>query len=588
MLNFKTKIALDFETNGVNPYIGHRPFVVGMEDEEGKVLISKYKDKNWNIFESIVQDDTVSKICHNAKFEIKMTKHLGLTPRGDFHDTMILAALVNEYTPLNIDFLSRYYFKDSSKDVVKNWLAENKSLEKQLGRELNYSDIPDEILLPYLEGDLDKTLKLFWLLYPKVKHNKKLFSVYKSEIRLAKVVVDMEDIGVRIDVDKTYKFLEKFKKKMTVLENDVYTSINKIFNLASHVQLANLIKSLGIKTNLTPKGNPKTGYDDLMPYKDKHPFINALVIWKAAQKMVSTYLKPFIKHNNAGIIHPTFWPYSEDKGIVTGRFSSSEPSLHTLPSRRRGNNDIDNITHSIKELVIPREECWLLFFDFKQIEMRIFAHYIEDNNLIEQMNDGVDPYLALANILFGESFMKNLKRTDETEHERVRDVAKSLALGFIYGMGAKKLAIKLKIEEKKAAEYRKEFFNKLPKAQPFILKTQKQIYNNGYVQDIFGRRYHVPIELSYKGVNALCQGTAAQVMKTSMIRAESIRPLGFWPFASIHDEYCGSALIKRFNQIVIEGKKVLEDFTTFRVPMIVDTEYSKTNWGAKEKYVIQR
>lgn len=588
-LDIKTKIVIDFETTGLYPYDGSRPFIVGMEDENGTIKLAEYKKKNWDLFEYIIQNNKIEKICHNAKFEIKMTKHLGLTPSGIFHDTQALTVLVNEYQPLNLGDLSIKHFKDFSKDMVKVWIRDNnRTLQKEYNRALTYKDVPSKLLKKYLVGDLDKTMKLFWLFFPYIKRNEKLYKLYNMEISLAHIVVDMEDSGVRIDIPKCFEYIKKYKQKQIELEKNIFKTIGKEINLNSNKQLGAEIRKLGLNTKETEKGGISTAYEELIPYKDSHPFVFQYLQWKTMDKMLSTYLIPFIQKNNEGIIHPNFWQYGKDKAIVTGRFSATDPSFHTIPARSKGGiENLDDIIASVKNVIIPDSDEVFIFFDFKQIEMRIFAHYINDHNLIKRILSGEDVYRALACILYGDKKMDLLKKTNQHEHDRLRDIAKQTALSLIYGMGVSKFATRLSIPKKEALQIKRDFFNAMPSAKPWIMSVEKELYTKGYIEDIFGKRYHVPLELCYKGVNAKCQGTAAKVMKDTILKSVELKKYGAKPFLTLHDELGLKVPIECFDVVAIEGKKLFEDFTTFRVPLTVDVEYCDKNWGDKKKYIFK-
>lgn len=585
MLNTKTVIALDFETTGLHPYDGSRPFIVGMEDEDGSVVIAEYKKEGWDYFTKIVQDPSIQKVCHNAKFEIKMCKHLGLKPAGKFHDTMALAVIVNEYQPLSLGDLSGKHFKDFSKDIVQQWLRDAKKMQRELNRELTYRDIPKELLKEYLEGDLDKTLKLFWLFYPYVERNPELKAIYDMETNLAFDIVDMEDNGVMIDRTKCLEYVYKYKAEQNKTEQNIYKIIGKEINLGSSKQLGAELKRLGIKVGLTKKGNPSTAYEELIPYKESHPFIREYLIWKTMQKMLSTYLIPFLQNNNEGILHPNFWQYGRDKAIKTGRFSATEPSFHTIPARSKGGiEELDDIIASVKDVIVPEEGYCFMFFDCKQIEMRLFFHYIGDKYLIEQTKKGIDAYIAMANRLFGENKMNGLRKTNPKEHDRLRDIAKQTALSLIYGMGVSRFAGRLKLSETEAREIKREFFNQMPTARPWIMSVERDLHTNGFVKDIFGKRYHVPIEMAYKAVNAICQGSAAIVMKRMIIKARALKKYGVKLFATIHDELGMKVPIAMVDTVAREGKRILEDYITFKVPINVDIEYATDCWANKKKY----
>ena len=584
------KIVLDFETNGLRPYDGSRPFIVGMETEDGKVMLARPGDKvrikdiqeyNWVKFETLVQSPLVDKICHNAKFEIKHTKHLGLTPKGKFHDTMALSVLINEYWPTNLGWLSGKHLKDFTKDIIQNWLKANKrSFKKEHGRNPNYSDVPKELLEKYLEGDLDKTLRLFWLFYPVIEKNPKLLKLYNMETDLAHDIANMEDRGVAVDIDRCYAAIKELKPRQKELADKIFNRCGFKFNLASPAQLGDIFEQLDIDTGeRTATGKPKTSYDLLSRLMDKHPFINDFITWRTINKILATYIVPFTQISKAGQLHPEFWQYGKDRAIVTGRLSSW---FHTLPSRAKNDNpELIKIGNLVKQCIIPRPGKAFVFFDFKQIEMRIFAHYTKEKELINKIKAGVDPYLATAHILFGKKFMDNLKGE---KFDTWRDRAKQVSLAFIYGMGIDLLAHNLKYTRQEASDIKRKFFNALPHARELSMSMQRDILSKGYCEDIFGRRYHVPTDMCYKGVNAICQGSAATIMKQTILKSRQLQQYTAYPFLTLHDEIGLECDIDMVDTVCREGKKLLEDNTTFSVPLNVDVEVSYTNWKEKTKW----
>lgn len=591
-MDTNTKIVLDYETTGLVPYDGARPFIVGMEDEVGNVILTRPGELKWNkVFKQIVASDTIEKICHSAKFEIKMSKHMGIIPKGKFHDTMALAVLVNEYQPLNLDGLSIKYFKDYSKDAIKTWLKENKrAFIKEYDREPNYSDVPKETLMKYLEGDLDKTLKLFWLFYPIIKENKKLNAIYDMETDLAYDIVEMEDRGVNIDVDKCKRLIAELRPEQKKLAQEIYDEVGFKFNLASPKQLGQIFKQLQIDTGeITKGGMPKTSYDLIKDLIYTHPFIMKFVIWRTIQKMVSTYLIPFTQQQYGNTVHPNFWQYGKTKAIVTGRFSSTNPSFHTIPSRAKGDlKELEDIGGLVKEVIVPRPGTAFLFFDFKQIEMRIFIHYINDIHAINEIKKGNEIYRIVATKIFdykyGKGFMDNLYKTDRAKYDSFRDKGKQTALSIIYGMGVDSFAKRLNIPKKEAFEIKRDFFIQLPTAKPWIIQVQKELYTKGYVEDIFGKRYHVPNDKAYKAVNAICQGTAAIIMKKTILKARALAKYNAFPFLTLHDELGLEVDLKNIDIVASKGRQLFEDTTTFKVPLEVDVEVAYDNWHNKIKY----
>lgn len=578
------RIVLDYETTGLFPYDGSRAFVAGLENTNGQVLISYVNDKNWKIVKEVIENPNIEKICHGAKFEIKHSKHLGLNPAGKFHDTMALAVLINEYQPINLNGLAIKHFKDSSKDMAQNWLKQNKRIfKKEYEREPNYSDIPKELLEKYLEGDLDKTLKLFIMWFEYV--NKNFKNLYDMEIALAWDIVRMEDKGVCIDLNYCRKEIVILKKEQLKMEKEIYKKAEVKFNLASPKQLGEILQLLGIDTGEKNKnGLPKTNYELLESCIDKYPFLKALIDWRTLKKMINTYLIPFTQQTFGNILHPSFWQYGKNKAIVTGRFSSTNPNMQNIPNKFRPKTSLSVLGDLVRKAVIPKKGKAFVFFDYKQIEMFLFTCFSKDFETIELIKNGEDLYIAQAKRIFGKELMNSLKGED---FKKKRYIAKEISLSLIYGMGLRRFAIRIGQTEKEAKKLRDSYFREMPKVREYMLSTQSKLLSQGYVTDIFGRRYHVPNDLAYKSINALCQGSAATIMKKAIINSRALKKYNAYPIMTIHDELVIECPIENINIVAREGKKLFELTDILPIPLKVDIEVSTKNWDDKKPYEIK-
>lgn len=575
--------VVDYETTGLSPYMGARPFVGGMETLDGKVSLCRPGTKEWEKFAKVIEDPKAEKCAHNAKFEIKMSKHMGLKPAGKFHDTMALSVLINEYQPINLDSLRKTYFKDDSKGEVQAWLKRNKrAFVQEYGREPNYSDVPPQIMDPYLEGDLDGTLKLFAMWHG---HVAKFFPyLYNLETELAWHVTEMEDRGILIDRAYCENNIGKLRKVQHALEAEIYKAAGCKFNLASPKQLGQVLVMLGVAEQ-DENGKVDTSYDTLKLQMDRHPFIKALIKWRTLAKMVDTYLVPFTQKACGDVIHPSFWQYGKDKAIVTGRFSATDPNMQNIPKGIRGDKDaLHELGDVVRRAVIPRPGYAFVFFDFKQIEAVIFTCGTGDEHLIRGLRAGEDCYDAHAKRLFGARVFDGL---DKDARKKKRYDAKELFLSLIYGMGTRKFAMKVKKPMDEARRLKNQYFYEIPKAKQFIMKHQTNVLSQGYTKDIFGRKYHVPTAFAYKAINAYCQGTAATIMKRAILKSAQLRQLGAHPIITVHDELICEVPLNMVDEVAREGKKLFEEPDLLSAPIGVDVEVSYTNWAEKKPYVFK-
>ena len=204
------EIVLDCETTGLSTYEGHRPFKIGLENSDGDVSICKRND--FRHVKKIVEDKKTHKISHNTKFDMKMCTFEGMKPRGKWHDTMIMAHLIDEYVPnLKLEFLSEKYLGSSHEEskYLNTWMKKNtRGFKKDLGRKPRYSDFPPKLLDKYLEKDLDDCLGLFWL-FDRPIYNSSMRDTYETELNLIPYVIDMENRGITVDMEFYRKLIQQ-------------------------------------------------------------------------------------------------------------------------------------------------------------------------------------------------------------------------------------------------------------------------------------------------------------------------------------------------------------------------------------------
>ena len=587
------KVVIDFETTGLSPQEGARIFLAGMETEDGKVFLgyrpgfkiftSRLKEKNnnakWERIKRTIENKNIIKICHNAKYELKMCDAEGWKPAGVFHDTMLLSYVNNEYEgSLSLEYLSKKYLDEKyhkSGDEIKKWVAKEKRQRRkqEVFVEPNYSDVPEEIMLPYLENDLDSTMLLFWLYEKKVEEEHA--AIYEMERKLIPAVAHMENTGVVLDIPYLEAAKRNTKKKLDVLEKELYTLAGKQFNPNAPVQVANVLIHLGIElTEYTDKGNPKTGKEVLETLN--HPFTDAILKFKAMKKIFGTYLVPLQEMALSNVLYCNFWQFGQDQGIKTSRFSASNPNLQNVPIRESG---------IVRRAFIPRPGYVLLFVDYAQIEARIFAHYADDEIMKAAFKKNIDIYETDMVRIWSKEEVKKWKETDKAKFKYQRYIAKTIRLAIQYGMGIQLLANKTGYTYAQAKKFKRDYLKTFPTVKNLMDKTKTELLRNGFVNDIFGRHYHVPRDLNYKSVNALIQGTAASVLKRGMISVyeDVILKEDVNLLMTIHDELIFEVkpdeLLKHARTI----KDCMEDYKTFTVPMLVDLDYSKKSWADKKE-----
>lgn len=545
----------------------------------GNIVKAGPGDPEWHKIVKVFEDPKVEKIAHGAKYEIKQSRHLGIKPAGRFHDTMALAILVDEYQKINLDALSQKYLQDNSKGIVQAWLKANTArIRRETGREPNYKDVPPELLKTYLDGDLDKTMRLSWL-WKSVEQE--FPDLYRMETELAWDAAEMEDLGIRIDMPFVQREIRRLVPEQRLLERRMFDMVGATFNPASRFELGDALLAQGLDTGVRNKDESmKTDFKTL-EQMDPHPFMDVLIRWRGIQKIVGTYLVPFTQMAVGDTVHGSLWQYGQDEGIVTGRWSSSDPNLQNVPGGGRSTNKVLlELGPIVRRAIIAPPGHALVMFDYEKQEMVIFTCYANDHRAMKDLENGVDPYIAQGKLLYGPNTFNGLAGE---EYKRKRFNAKELCLSLIYGMGLKSMARRLKVPLGEARNLRNSYFAASPATREFMTSTIRDLLVNGHVEDAFGRRYHVPQGLAYKAVNAKCQGSGATVTKKGLIRARQLKSLGFRPMMPVHDELVGIVPVENLDECMYEGVRLLRDTESFPIPIEVSASYSLTNWADKKE-----
>lgn len=580
------RVAFDYETTGLDIYTGSKPFLLGLEDEHGNVIKARPKTKEWAYAHKVLADPKVEKVGWNLKFDIGVSQSQGNPVNGKVHDAMLLTFMNNEYE-LNLklkEVAARQIGMPADEEtVVKKEMARLGRLfrKEQSNREPNYSDLPDEMVEPYLEGDLDRTMKLFW------KHEHIITGpqrrVYQIEQELIKNVVSMEQRGVMIDVNYCKGISGKLVPRIAELEREMAEEVGVRFNPSANRQIDAILKSLGLDTGVKNKdGTMGTGANH-MKHLAGHTFVDMLMEWRSLHKLEGTYFEPMVSKQVDGVLHPSFWPFGQDEGIKTGRFSMSNPNLQNIPAgQRKDNVAMRSDSGMVRRAFVPRPGYVFLFADYSQIEFIIFGCNSGDPRLLDELRKGTDFHLATAYFLFGKGCMDGKSKEDQN---KIRFRAKELNFSFMYGMGAARHALRNNCSIRESREAKNTYFKEIPAARRFLLSSQADLLRDGYVQDQFGRRYHVPKERCYKAANALCQGPAALVMKRGINRTfKNLKGLDAYPILTVHDELLIEVRRDQVWDAYHALKEGMEDHDNFPVPITAELAVAETSWADKKKW----
>ena len=521
------------------------------------------------------------KIFHNAMYDVAWIRHLGLSINGKIIDTMIASALVDE-NQMRYDLNScakRYTGKGKNESdlyqAAKDWGVDAKAEMYKL---------PAIYVGAYAEQDASVTLDL-WKELKKEIDLQDINSIMDMETELFPCLVDMKFKGVCVDVQGAHTL----KKDLASQEDILIRAVKKETGIDTQIWAARSIAQVFDKLNLeydrTEKSHAPSFTKNFLQ-NHPHPLVNKIAQAREINKAHTTFIDTILKHSHKGRIHADINQLRSDNGgTVTGRFSYSNPNLQQIPARNK------DLGPRIRALFVPEEGHRWGCFDYSQQEPRLVVHYSALQNLYG-VGDVLDSYNNDPDTDFHTivADMANIPRSQ----------AKTINLGLFYGMGKNKLQAELGISKDKANELFKQYHAKVPFVKQMMDNVSQRAQEAGKVRTLLGRlcRFHlwepnqfgihkslphdaallehgpgIKRAFTYKALNKLIQGSAADMTKKAMI---DLYKEGIIPHIQVHDELDISVESPEQAQKIIE---IMENAVKLEVPNKVDYE-SGDNWGS--------
>jgi len=424
---------------------------------------------------------------------------------------------------------------------------------------------PEVAFNPYKEPD-----------FASLKADTDLWNLYNEvELPLVEVLREMEAAGVRINVDKLKQAETSLTEELHELEQRIYSLAGEPFNINSPRQVGELLfdkLKLDAKAKKSKTGQYSTSEEVLMGLKDKHAVVGAILEYRALSKLITTYISALPGYIAAdGKIHTTY----NQTVTATGRLSSSNPNLQNLPIRsERG--------RFIREAVIPDDGCLFLSADYSQIELRLMAHFSQDEHMLAAFRSGQDIHAATAARIYGlpiEQITKDQRRN-----------AKTANFGIIYGISAFGLAQQLDCSRTEAKQLIDDYFAAFPRVIQYIESQKELARQRGYAETLFGRKRYLPDIHSHNAtvrsfaernaVNAPIQGTAADIIKMAMVsihRRLKEENLQAQMIMQVHDELnfnVPQAELDRVREIVVSE---MQNAVHLSIPLIAECGVGE-NW----------
>jgi len=529
-------------------------------------------------FQDILNTDS-DKIFHNAMYDICWIRSLGLTIKGKIIDTMIASALVDENQ-------MRYDLNNCAKRYTGQGKDEaalyNAAKEWGVDPKAEMYKLPAIYVGSYAEKDAEITLDLWQELKKEIIHQD-ISSIFNLETDLFPCLVDMRFLGVRVDVEEAQKLKQQLieQEKLCLQQIKKETSID--IQIWAARSIAKIFEKLHLPFDRTEKTNSPSFTKNFLS-NHPHPLVKLITRAREINKAHTTFIDTIIKHSYKGRIHAEINQLRGDTGgTVTGRFSYSNPNLQQIPARNK------DLGPRIRALFIPEEGHTWGCFDYNQQEPRLVVHYATLQNLmgIDEVLDSYKKGEADFHSIVSE--MADIPRTQ----------AKTINLGLFYGMGKNKLQAELGINKELAEDLFKKYHSRVPFVKQLMNAVMQRAQSSGKIRTLLGRLCRFPLwepnqfgihkalpheqalaehgpgikrAYTYKALNKLIQGSAADMTKKAMI---NLHKEGIIPHIQVHDELDISI---KDNNHAHEIKTIMEHAVTLEVPNKVDYE-SGPNWG---------
>ena len=556
----------------VEGWCGYYPIAHGGGGNMDKSMVLKW-------FQDVLNTNA-SKIFHNAMYDVCWIRSMGLKINGTIIDTMIASALCDENQfRFDLNTCAKRYV-GTGKDEAALYAA---AKEWGIDPKGEMYKLPAMYVGQYAEKDAAITLQLWQYLKTEIT-NQDIQSIFDMETELFPCLVDMRFLGVRVDVEEA----NQLKKKLVAREQAALLAVKKETGIEPQIwaarSIAKVFEKLKLPYDVTEKTSAPSFTKNFLQ-NHPHPVVQKIAQARETNKAHTTFIDTILKHSHKGRIHAEINQLRGDNGgTVTGRFSYSNPNLQQIPARNK------ELGPMIRSLFIPEKGHRWGVFDYSQQEPRLVVHYAGLQNLYG-VDDVLDSYNNDPNTDFHTivADMANIPRSQ----------AKTINLGLFYGMGKNKLQAELGVDKETSDGLFKQYHDRVPFVKQLMDNVMQRAQQRGQIRTLLGRlcRFHlwepnmfgmhkamthddallehgpgIRRAYTYKALNKLIQGSAADMTKKAMIE---LYKEGIIPHIQVHDELDISIESPEHASKI---KEIMEHAVELQVPNKVDYE-SGPNWG---------
>lgn len=514
-------------------------------------------------FKPVFEDETIEKVGQNIKYDLLLLARYGVEVRGPLFDTMLAHYLIDPDSRHGMDMLAENYLGYTPISITELIGPRGK-------KQGNMQDVDLETIKEYAAEDADITLQLKSVFEPLLEQAEATELARNIEFPLVRVLADMEQCGVNIDLPVLRQLSENLAHDSDTIEKTIYEKAGVQFNIASPKQLGEVLfekLQLDPKAKKTKTGQYKTGEDVLLALAPKSDIVKDILEFRQLQKLKSTYVDalPQLINPTTGRVHTSY----NQAVAATGRLSSTNPNLQNIPIRTERGREV-------RKAFIPRNDDYvILSADYSQIELRLVAHMSGDEGMLDAFANGLDVHRATAAKVYGVPL--------EAVTSEQRRNAKAVNFGIIYGQSAFGLSQNLGIPRSEAAQIIEQYFAQYPGIKRYMNNTINFAKEHGYVETLLKRRRYLrdinSANQTVRGfaernaINAPIQGSAADMIKIAMISIQkSIKQHGLQGKMTmqVHDELVFDIPRKEIDLFKELVETHMKDALTMSVPVVVE------------------
>jgi len=564
------EVSIDLETTSVNPIDAE---IVGISmsfgENEAFYIPLAHSENTTQLqlksvlfkLKSFLESKDIHKIGQNLKYEKLVFNRYEIDFQGIYFDTMIASHFLDSS-------LQSYSLDNLSRRFLDYKMISYKDLTLKGKKNIPFCDVPIDEATVYSCEDADITYRLYSLFKKKLIKEKLFDNFLNYEMPFVSVLSLMEQRGVNIDDSALTIISKEFNLLIKEIEQKIFNIIGEEFNINSTIQLREIIfDKLKLKPfKKTKKGEFSTDSESLQTMLEQHEVIQHILSFRFYSKLKSTYLDslPELINKETKMLHTSY----NHVGTSTGRLSSSNPNLQNIPIKTYEGK-------RIRESFVPRDDNYcLISADYSQIELRLLAHFAEDEVMINSYVNGEDIHSNTAAEIFG------VPVDDVSEDQR--RLAKTINFGIIYGIGPKRLSLQIGQDIKTSKEYIEKYFARYPRVKLFFDEMIEFAVRKGYVETLTKRRRYLK-DIKSKNfilrsageraaINTPIQGSAADIIKIAMIHIHNDLKLNKYCrlIMQVHDELIFEVDKNKVSLVVKKIKEHMEKAVQLKVPLRVD------------------